>query len=810
MISVRKSRPTSGCSRIATARFFKHFLLAKLAYNGANRAGPQSAEPRALGSEVQVKHKQGKVKLMDKISLPDINKTSHRDFFISPENFQLAWERVRYFDRSDSRDWLGLKVFAANRDHNLEILRQSIIHKTFEASSPEIKYFPKQSQTLRPMAVLPIKDRVAFQAIANVVAEFGRSTLSLAANRQSFANVLRPPEIIQMFSPWKEQYSAFQAKYGELIDEGNSWVVETDIAAFYETIDHSKLFETLLNGNFLDEVVLEYLKTYLPVWASVKKGQKSPRGVPQGCLSSDLLANVCLAELDTELATREYHYLRYVDDIRLVADKKDKVQRGLIFLDRNLKALGLLLQTKKTVVRSITSKESEFDRLSSVLSDLDRRYKEKMVIAKTGETDTLSEPSLHDIAGQGFDFDPDQPIEASPENPDVQNDLSILFWRAVSELGNNPYAERHMRYCLWRLSSDDSVRDFVVQNLLERPWITNLFCFYLSKCQLSEDNLKSLHAIISDHNVYDSVVAGIIDMLHKKGVSLRQHHGQFRRWLMNSERDWVLLSVVATVLGASTDNLTVLVKAIENPSVNPIVRRSSLIQASKLAKNIHEAIPILRLGVLDNTPIVIDSALYLLYVDWKLNIEKLSLQETQKPNEYCLAIAKGYDESLPQYQPCYIRHVFAKEYSVDFAMSFDFHSILNSDYDRAAYFLWQAQLSFLTNPSRYVSQLDLFHEEILFPLLVDKLKWKPNKEDLVKVSLPDRMTYLRNNHVDVSVFASTILECHTLRSGCTEAHTRLDKVTDITSPVSWRQRNALKKNLCGAYQELSTWLIANP
>lgn len=747
---------------------------------------------------------------MYKISLPDINKTSHRDFFISPENFQLAWERVRYFDRSDSRDWLGLKVFAANKDHNLEILRQSIIHKTFEASSPEIKYFPKQSQTLRPMAVLPIKDRVIFQAIANVVAEFGRSTLSLAANRQSFANVLRPPEIIQMFSPWKEQYSAFQAKYGELIDEGNSWVVETDIAAFYETIDHSKLFETLLNGNFLDEVVLEYLKTYLPVWASVKKGQKSPRGIPQGCLSSDLLANVCLAELDTELATREYHYLRYVDDIRLVADKKDKVQRGLIFLDRNLKALGLLLQTKKTVVRSITSKESEFDRLSSVLSDLDRRYKEKMVIAKTGETDTLSEPSLHDIAGQGFDFDPDQPTEAPPENPDVQNDLSTLFWRAVSELGNNPYAERHMRYCLWRLSPDDSVRDFVVQNLLERPWITNLFCFYLSKCQLSEDNLKFLHAIISDHNVYDSVVAGIIDMLHKKGVSLRQHHGQFRRWLMNSERDWILLSVVATVLGASTDNLTVLVKAIENSSINPIVRRSALIQASKLAKNIHEVIPILRFGILDSTPIVIDSALYLLYVDWGLSIEKLSLQEIQKPTDYCLAIAKGYDASLPHYQPCYIRHIFAKEYNVDFSASFDFHSILNSDYERAANFLWQAQISYLSNPSRYVSQLDLFHEEILFPLLVDKLKWKPNKQDLAKVSLPDRMTYLRNNHENISVFASAILECHRLRSSCTEAHTRLDKVTDITSPVTWRQRNEMKKNLCGAYQELSTWLIANP
>jgi len=64
------------------------------------------------------------------------------EMFISPENFRLAWERVRYFDRIDSRDWIGLKVFAANRDHNLETLRQSVIEKAFEPSYPEIKYLP--------------------------------------------------------------------------------------------------------------------------------------------------------------------------------------------------------------------------------------------------------------------------------------------------------------------------------------------------------------------------------------------------------------------------------------------------------------------------------------------------------------------------------------------------------------------------------------------------------------------------------------------------------------------------------------------
>jgi predicted nucleotide-binding protein len=47
--SIRHRRPTSGCSRIATAPFFEHLLLAKWVYNVTDRARPQSAEPQAFG-----------------------------------------------------------------------------------------------------------------------------------------------------------------------------------------------------------------------------------------------------------------------------------------------------------------------------------------------------------------------------------------------------------------------------------------------------------------------------------------------------------------------------------------------------------------------------------------------------------------------------------------------------------------------------------------------------------------------------------------------------------------------------------------
>ncbi|MEH2267624.1 MAG: hypothetical protein V7K68_04195, partial [Nostoc sp.] len=230
--------------------------------------------------------------------------TSIYNSFISLDNLKLAWQRVRYFDRPDSRDWIGLKVFAANRDHNLELLRQTLKGRTFEASYPEIKYLPKASQTLRPMAILAISDRVVYQAIANVVAEKARPMLSTVANRQSFANVLSDPGQEPMFIPWKTQYHLFQKKFQTLYEEGNVWLAETDMAAFYETIDQAMLIKYLREKQLLDEPTAELLTTYLPIWASVKVGEPINRGLPQGCLASDFFANIFLYEFDKELSVQ--------------------------------------------------------------------------------------------------------------------------------------------------------------------------------------------------------------------------------------------------------------------------------------------------------------------------------------------------------------------------------------------------------------------------------------------------------------------------------------------------------------------------
>jgi hypothetical protein len=670
--------------------------------------------------------------------------------FVSPENFRLAWERVRYFDRVDSRDWIGLKVFAVNRDHNLEILRQSVIEKTFEPSYPEIKYLPKSSLTLRPMAILAIPDRIVLQALANVIADKARFALGMVANRQSFANVLDEKKEKRFFIHWKLQYGLFQRTYLDLIDEGNSWVAETDIAAFYETIEHSKLYEILLVNDFIDESTLEYLKQYLPVWSAVRTGKLAKRGVPQGCLASDLFANIFLYEFDHKFSTQEFHYLRYVDDVRIVGRNKSSVQRGLIQVDIFLKSLGILLQTKKTNVRPVTDKLNESDRLSAELSELDRRLDEIELTEKVS-IDPLNEPSLHDVALLGMDsingF-----VETTSSNSSIQDELREIFWRSKNSIDtkdeNNPYAERHLKFCVYRLEPNEKIAEAIISYLVERPWLADVISGYLRKNRLNSVCIEQLKNIVSTHDVYDSVVSTCLEILLTQHINLRPYQNLLREWLQDEHKQWVLRCSSALCLGDSSENISLLHQQALNQNNSPSVRRMCLIQTLRLAKNPDEALHITKSVISDSSPVVIDTLLYQIYVERSLTLGVVN-QNAGKLSDYCVAMAKGYDASMPNVQFDFIRQTFSKSYFVEFSMPFDFHSFLGDGYNLAEDKLWQADREFLHDYDRYVNQLDQFHEELLTPILVDKIKKKNSREDLAiwfRITLNDPHPPLHHPH----------------------------------------------------------------
>jgi hypothetical protein len=399
---------------------------------------------------------------------------------------------------------------------------------------------------------------------------------------------------------------------------------------------------------------------------------------------------------------------------------------------------------------------------------------------------------------------------------ELQEELKRLFWQTQKNLSlskEENFAERHLRFCLYRLEADLSIAEAVLPYLVDRPWLSQCIHLYLRKNKLDQKSIQDLMQIVETHKVYDDIPTLAIETLINQGISLRPLHGLFRRWLTENNRDWALLAAAATALGENTDNMSVLLNSIESPLYSPSVRRASLIQALK-TKNKHEALGIVKLAIDSNEPILLDTLLYLLYVERNASLKSLNLGNRKILSHYCMAVARGYDDSLPRLEECYIKHIFTRNYKVMITAPIDFHKLLGAkEHARASSFLWQAEQSYLSNPSRYVSQLNLFHEELLYPIFVDKLQLKASKEEAKTVALRNKLDMIlkkiqSDNDLKLGTFISVLLDCNDLRAKGTEAHTRLHGSLDFTTPIHWHQRDLLKKRLFGAYQELVDWLVS--
>ncbi|NJM76990.1 MAG: hypothetical protein HC852_15880 [Acaryochloridaceae cyanobacterium RU_4_10] len=320
--------------------------------------------------------------------------------------------------------------------------------------------------------------------------------------------------------------------------------------------------------------------------------------------------------------------------------------------------------------------------------------------------------------------------------------MKRLFWQTHKDLSlskEENFVERHLRFCLYRLEADLSIAEAVLPYLVDRPWLSQCIHSHLRKNNLDQKSIQDLMQIVETHKVYDDIPTLAIETLINQGISLRPLHGLFRRWLTENNRDWALLAAAATALGENTDNMSVLLNSIESPLYSPSVRRAALIQALR-TKNKHEALGIVKLAIDSNEPILLDTLLYLLYVERNASLESLNLGNRKILSQYCIAVARGYDDSLPHLEECYIKHIFTRNYKVTITAPIDFHKLLGAkEHARASGFLWQAEQSYLSNPSRYVSQLNLFHEELLYPIFVDKLQLKASKEEAKTVALRNKL-----------------------------------------------------------------------
>ncbi len=188
----------------------------------------------------------------------------------------------------------------------LEQIRDQLVSNTYRPMRARKKEIPKDGgKKVRILSIPAIRDRVVQGALKLILEPI------FEADFQPGSHGYRPKR------------TAHQAvnRVAQAIVEGKTRIIDIDLRAYFDNIQHSLLLEKVAR-RVQDEAVMHLLKTMLK--ATGKKG------VPQGGVISPMLSNLYLTEVDRMLekaivTTRRgkytnVQYARFADDLVILVD----------------------------------------------------------------------------------------------------------------------------------------------------------------------------------------------------------------------------------------------------------------------------------------------------------------------------------------------------------------------------------------------------------------------------------------------------------------------------------------------------------
>ena len=158
------------------------------------------------------------------------------------------------------------------------------------------------------------------------------------------------------FRPGRSAHQAVKAVWDGLSSMGGGWVIDLDIKAFFDTIDHQHLRD-VLQQRVKDGVVLRLIGKWLKAGVlEAGQWQKGEVGSPQGGVISPLLANIYLhyvldewfeKDVKPRLQGRAFQ-VRFADDAVLAFNTEADACKVLEVLPKRFARYGLTLHPTKT------------------------------------------------------------------------------------------------------------------------------------------------------------------------------------------------------------------------------------------------------------------------------------------------------------------------------------------------------------------------------------------------------------------------------------------------------------------------------
>lgn len=282
------------------------------------------------------------------------------------------------------------------------------------------------------------------------------------------------------------------------------YVADYDFAAYFDTLKHDHLFESMRENFVVTERELTVLRSFVSVGPSTvdaysATGSRRARGVPQGTSVSLLLANVAAWELDRALDGLRVNFTRYADDLLIWSESYAAISEAVATLHEISPRIGAEISREKSDGITLMSEERE--------AEIRRRYHV-------------------DYLGYRLTLDSTRPSDAA-EKRFKKRVSNILYQHLLQEpiAGTQslaripPHIDKDYVSCIWRL------RRYLYGDLNEAR---------VRKLQFAEPPKRRYFGFVAGYPIADDLdffraldgwlASAIEGAIAKRGRHLRAHH----------------------------------------------------------------------------------------------------------------------------------------------------------------------------------------------------------------------------------------------------------------------------------------------
>ena len=394
---------------------------------------------------------------------------------------------------------------------------KALLHDGLILGPPEVVWVPRRGVGSRPVPDAPFLTRVVMSALSD----------------RLISQLAEVQPTLDLRSLGEHEEGARRNFEQQVLEDPNAnWVALSDVASFYEYVDHAALRRDILEWTG-DVALADATRDLL---AEVMGRQF---GLPQGPRASEVLADLYLSGVDRRLARLGLTAYRYNDDFMLAAPSHSAGEQMLAVLERTLRERGLAMNHAKG---RLVSRETFGGWVEALQQKVDE--------------------ARFAVAGGGFyEFDPEVFAGIELQEGDAETAVGIFEGVLAADRSSDPYFvnDRLLQKSLPVLAAGEDLTPLRNLATLAKDWaahsrVISLYLRSMVGTEAENSMTEAVSPLIARTDISPWVRGWLLDPLARStGPLAKSLIDWLRYWLTNPAEPWFVRGRAAIALARRTE-----------------------------------------------------------------------------------------------------------------------------------------------------------------------------------------------------------------------------------------------------------------